>query len=56
MSKRKGEHKFGHIPFGFDSFGSLAHHPVQSYILIDRFMMVGYASGSLRIIKRQWRN
>jgi len=37
MSKEKGRYIFGHIQYGFDSFGSLVHPPVQSYILIDRF-------------------
>jgi len=31
--------RLGHIPFGFDSFGSLVHLPVQGYILLDRFVM-----------------
>jgi len=43
----------GHIPIGFESFGSLVNPPVQSYTLIDRFLMEGFAGGiSLHIIKR----
>jgi len=43
--RKKGRYRLGHIPFKFDSFGSLVHLPVQGYILFDRFLMEGYADG-----------
>jgi len=52
MSMKKG---LWHIPFSFDSFGSLVrvHPPVQVCTLIDRFMFEDYACGiSVHIIER----
>jgi len=34
-----------HIPFSYDSFGSLVHPPVHGYILINRFLLEGSAGG-----------
>jgi len=54
MSKKKGRNRLGHIPFCFGSFSSLVHAPVQDFILIDRFLMEGYAGGiSLYVIERR---
>jgi len=41
MSKINEQYTLGHIPFGFDSFGSLVDPPIQGYISINRFLMEG---------------